>query len=356
MLDQAFASGWIAPAGPDLDAFEAELALKLSVPHVLAVASGTAALHLALRIVGVSPGDDVLISAHTFAAPAFAACYLGARPCIVDIDPATWQIDAGLVAEELDRRARRGALPKAVIAVDLYGSTPDLVALRNACDQYEVALVEDAAEAIGTRLCGQYAGTFGHLGVLSFNGNKLLTTGGGGALVTDDPVLVERARVLANQARLPSLDYLHEDVGYNYRLGNLAAALGRGQLATLPTRLANRARVHRRYRDRLASEPAIAFQTTVPDCVTNHWLTTVKVNETATGEATAVLMKLRESGIEARPGFRPLQLQPVFASSPFIGPGISTRIAPQCISLPSGGRLTDDDIDEIAGIISSTIG
>lgn len=348
MLLAAFDSGWIAPAGPDLELFERELCELSGAAAATGLSSGTAALHLALEVVGVGPGDDVLMSDLTFAASAFAATYLGARPCFVDSEDATWQIDPELLAEELQRRADRGQLPAAVVSVDLYGSVADGQRLAQVCANYDVPLVEDAAEAVGARRDGIAAGRFGRVGVYSFNGNKIVTTGGGGALVSDEPALVGRARHLATQAREPVLHYEHREVGRNYRLGNINAAIGRGQLRTLTERVGARARVHESYRRCLAEIPGIRFQNVPDNCEPNYWLTTLEIDASVFGASPkAVLEALRHSGIEARPGFMPMHAQPIFRANPFVGAGVSARHFERSVSLPSSGRLSSDDVQFI---------
>ena len=352
LLLGAFDSGWIAPAGPDLDAFEAELAEFTGAAAVVGLSSGTAAIHLALLAVGVRAGDDVLVSDLTFGASAFAVTYIGARPCFVDCEPRTWHLDPELLGDELARRAATGALPTAVVAVDLYGSMADHVAIAAACATYDVPLVEDAAEAIGANLDGVPAGRFGRVGVLSFNGNKILTTGGGGALLSDELALIDRARYLATQARQPAAHYEHTDIGFNYRMGNLNAAVGRGQLRTLPARIVERRRVREGYERRLAGVPGVTFQTSPPGCTPNHWLTTIVINSEEFGSNAAdVLQRLHGAGIEARPGFKPMHLQPVFAGAPVVGGDVSANLFATSISLPSGSQLGDDDVDLICDVI-----
>lgn len=357
LLIDAFDSGWIAPAGPDLTAFEDELAASATVgsnrPHVVGVSSGTAAIHLALLAVGVGRGDRVLVSDVTFGAPAFAATYCGADLTFVDAEPGTWLIDPQLLADELAESASRRARPKAVIAVDVYGSVIDH-RVREVCAEHEVALIEDAAEAFGSTRDGQPAGTLGDIGVWSFNGNKILTTGGGGALVSADPHVAQRARHLATQAKRPGPVFDHDDIGYNYRLSNLAAAVGRGQLRTLPERIAARQTVHDRYRSRLGAVPGIYFQT-IPDGVTwNAWLTTIEIDPDQFGARSAdVLALLHAAGIEARPGFKPMHRQDVFAGFRRIGRPMSVadQHFARSVCLPSSGRLTALDVDMIADII-----
>lgn len=355
LLLAAFDSGWVAPAGPDIDAFEAELAELTGAPSVAALSSGTAGLHLAMLAVGVRPGDDVLVSSLTFGASAFAATYLGARPCFVDCDPHEWHLDPDLLAEELGRRAVAGTLPAAVVAVDLYGSVSPGERLAEVCAEFEVPYVGDAAEALGATRDGVHAGRHAKVAVLSFNGNKMVTTGGGGALMSDDPAVVDRARYLSTQARQPVPWYEHEDVGFNYRMGNLNAAVGRGQLRTLAERIAGRARVRAGYEANLCELPGVGFQQIPAGCAPNHWLTTATFDPEVFGVDTAtILAALRSAGIEARHGFKPMHLQPVFAEHPVVGGAVSAELFRTSLNLPSGARLTDADIARICEVIAST--
>lgn len=354
LLIEAFDSGWVAPAGPDIDAFEAELADLTGAAAVAALSSGTAALHLALMAVGVSAGDDVLVSTLTFGASAFAVTYLGARPCFVDCEPETWHLDPELLDDELHRRRREGRLPAAVVSVDLYGSVADGPRLAAICAEHGVPLVEDAAEAIGAHRDGVPAGRFGRVAVLSFNGNKIVTTGGGGAIVSDDPTIVSHARYLSTQARQPVPWYEHQHVGFNYRMGNLNAAVGRGQLRTLADRIAGRARVREAYERRLGGVPGVSFQAVPDGCSPNHWLTTVRFDPDAFGATTPMILEaLRSAGIEARHGFKPMHLQPVFDGSPCVGGAVAADLFETTLSLPSGSRLGDDDVGEICDVILS---
>ncbi len=260
LLIAAIDSNWVAPVGPDLTAFEQEVAAVTGRAHGVALSSGTAALHLALLELGVGPGDDVIVSTFTFAASANAVTYVGARPVFVDSEASSWNLSPALLAEELDEREREGRdLPAAVIVVDLYGRCADYDRLGPLCAERGIPLIEDAAEAIGAACGGRPAGSFGALGVLSFNGNKLITSGGGGMLVTDSEPLAERARYLATQARQDAPHYEHTEVGYNYRLSNLLAAVGRGQLSTLTERIARRREIRRRYQEALAGRAGVAF-------------------------------------------------------------------------------------------------
>lgn len=352
MMLNAFDSNWIAPAGPDLDAFEAELCTLSGAAAAVGLSSGTAALHLALEAVGVGPDDDVLMSDLTFAASAFAATYLGARPCFIDGDPDTWQLDPSLLDGELARRAANGTLPAAVVSVDLYGSVADGTRIAELCAHYGVPLVEDAAEAVGARRDGAAAGRFARVGVYSFNGNKIVTTGGGGAIITDDVPLAQRIRHLSTQARQPGAHYEHHEIGRNYRMGNINAAIGRGQLHTLADRIAQRRRVHDHYRRTLGDLPGVRFQAVPEGCEPNHWLTTVEFEPDVFGATPAELLAaLRAEAIEARPGFMPMHLQPVFADAPRVGGQVSAGHFARSVSLPSSGRLSSDDVQMIVDVL-----
>jgi len=352
LLAEALESNWIAPLGPQVDAFEAELAAACGVGHAAALSSGTAALHLALLLAGVGPGDEVWVSDLTFVASANAAVYCGARPVFVDADPATWTIDPALVAEELGRAARSGRLPRALVAVDLYGQCCDYDRLEAVCAEHGVALIEDAAEALGASYRGRPAGSFGRCAVLSFNGNKIITTSGGGALISDDSELAARARLLASQAREPAPHYEHEVVGYNYRLSNLLAAVGRGQLATLGERVAARRRNFAFYRQRLGDLPGIDFMPEAGYGEGNRWLTCLLVDPEAFGaDREAIRRALEAEDVEARPVWKPMHLQPLYAGARTLGGAVSERLFALGLCLPSGSGLTEAELDRVAGIV-----
>jgi dTDP-4-amino-4,6-dideoxygalactose transaminase len=338
LLLDAFDSNWVAPVGPDLDAFEEQVAERVGVRHAVALSSGTAALHLALIAAGVRRGDTVLVPSFTFAATANAVVYLGARPVFVDSAPDSWNVDPALVAEELRARAERGNLPRAVIAVDMYGHCADYEPLLEACDRYGVPLIEDAAEALGATCRGKPAGSFGLAGVLSFNGNKITTTGGGGMLVTDDSRVAKQTRHLATQAREPVAHYEHRMIGYNYRLSNLLAAVGRGQVQRLDRMIAARKATFEFYRAQL---PDLTFLPIAAHDVPNYWLTcALAENE---GHRDRLLAALNGRDIEARPAWKPMHLQPVFQDCVTRGGGVSADLFRRGVCLPSGSALTDHD-------------
>ncbi|MCA1670696.1 MAG: aminotransferase class I/II-fold pyridoxal phosphate-dependent enzyme [Actinobacteria bacterium] len=354
LLLDAFDSNWIAPLGPHVDAFERELAATADRPCAVALSSGTAALHLALRVLEVGPADEVLVPTLTFVATAAAVTYVGARPVFVDSEASSWNIDPELVADSLARRARRGNLPKAVITVDLYGQCADYAPLVAACARYEVPLIEDAAEALGATYRGRPAGSFGDLGVFSFNGNKIITTSGGGMLVSADSALIERSRYLASQAREPARHYEHSEIGYNYRLSNLLAALGRGQLQTLSSRVQRRRAINASYRRALGGLPGVRFMPIAPYGEPNWWLTCLTIDAAAFGASRDdVCVALEDLDIEARPTWKPLHLQRAFAGSEVVGGAIAEGIFAEGLCLPSGSAMTADDVQRVVeGVVA----
>jgi dTDP-4-amino-4,6-dideoxygalactose transaminase len=352
LLLDAFDSNWIAPLGPHVDAFEADMAERIGVAGALALTSGTAALHLGLLLLGVGPGDDVLVPTQTFVATANVVTYLGARPVLVDSHPDTWTLDPGLVAAELDERAGTNRRPRAVVTVDLYGQCADYDPLLAACAEYGVPVLADAAEALGATYGGGAAGSFGAAGVFSFNGNKIITTSGGGMLVSHDAALIDRARYLSTQARQPVVHYEHTDIGFNYRLSNLLAAVGRGQLRGLDQKVARRGAINAAYRAGLADLPGISFLPDAPYGAPNHWLTCIRVDRAAFGAShTDIGAALEAQDIEARPTWKPLHLQPVYADAEILGGAVSAAIYDEGLCLPSGSSLEAADLDRIVALI-----
>lgn len=343
LLLEAFDSNWIAPLGPFVDGIEVDLAALAGVGHAVALSSGTAGLHLALLLLGVGRGDCVVVPTLTFAATAFAVTYTGATPVFVDSERATWNLDPNLLDDELARRAASGSLPAAVVTVDLYGQCADYDAISPICERYGVPLVEDAAEALGAGWSGRPAGSFGRAAVFSFNGNKIVTTSGGGALVSDDAGLVAAARHRATQAREPVAHYEHEVVGFNYRMSNLLAAVGRGQLEDLPRKIARRRAIGERYRTELGDLPGWTFNPLDPRGEPNEWLTVAQIDPTATAVGRVEIADLLAAQrIECRPAWKPMHLQPVFADAPRIGGAVSEEVFERGLCLPSGSSLTDD--------------
>jgi dTDP-4-amino-4,6-dideoxygalactose transaminase len=343
MIEDAIRSGWIAPLGPHVDGFEAEVCARVDMPHAVALSSGTAALHLALEVLGIGAGDEVWMSTLTFAATAFAVTYVDATPVFVDSDLTSWNMDGALFAHALDEAAKRGQLPKAVIAVDLYGQCCDYEPIVAACRRHGVFLIEDAAEALGATYGGRPAGSFGDLSILSFNGNKIITTSGGGMLLGRRKEWIERARYLATQARSAARHYEHEAIGYNYRMSNLLAAVGRAQLADLDRRVAARRETNAVYRRSLGRLPGWSFMPEAGFGMSTCWLTCALVE---TGPLP-ILERLDKEDIEARPVWKPMHLQPVFRSARRIGGTVAETLFARGLCLPSGSSLTTADRDRV---------
>jgi dTDP-4-amino-4,6-dideoxygalactose transaminase len=351
-VNEAFESNWIAPLGPHVDAFQAEFAECVKAPHALAVSSGTAALHLALQLVGVSPGDEVLVSTLTFSATVNPIRYLGACPVFIDSERTSWNMDPALLSEELEARARTGRLPRAVVVVHLYGQSADMDPILEACHRYGVPLVEDAAEALGSTYKGRVPGTLGRAGIYSFNGNKIITTSGGGMLVSPDEGLIQHALKLATQARDPAPHYQHSEVGYNYRLSNVLAGIGRGQLRVLEDRVAARRRNYAFYARALADVPGIAFMPEAPWGRHSRWLTALTIDPAQFGaDREAVRVALERENIEARPVWKPMHLQPVFAAFQRRGGGVAEELFQKGLCLPSGSNLTQDELARVVEVM-----
>ncbi len=352
LLLDAFDSNWIAPLGPHVDALEKEFAALVGGKHAVALSSGTAALHLALILLGVGPGDEVLTSTLTFAATANAITYMSAAPVFIDSDWTTWNMSPDLLAAELRACAQRKKLPKAVVVVDLYGQCADYGPIRETCARYEVPIVEDAAEALGAAYDGQSAGTFGSLGAFSFNGNKIITTSGGGMLLCEREDMAQKARFLATQARDPAPHYQHSQIGYNYRMSNLLAAVGRGQLRVLEERVEQRRANYEYYRGVLGDVPGIAFMPEHPRSRSTRWLTCVTVDPDAFGATREdVRLAMEAENIEARPTWKPMHLQPVFAGYRVRGGAVAEQIFQRGLCLPSGSSLCDVDRARVAKIV-----
>jgi pyridoxal phosphate-dependent aminotransferase EpsN len=354
LVADALDSNWIAPLGPHVDGFERELAAVSRRSAVAALSSGTAALHLALKLVGVGPGDEVLCSSLTFSASANAIVYQGATPVFIDCDRETWNIDPDLLAQELAEAAERNHLPKALIAVDLYGQCADYDRILPVCAEYGVAVIEDAAEALGATYRGQPAGSFGAFAVLSFNGNKIITTSGGGALLSDDEDAIARARFLATQARDPAPHYEHSEIGYNYRLSNILAAIGRAQLETLSDRVEARRRNFEHYSGQLGGLPGLEFMPEADYGRCTRWLTCLTIDPVKFGVTREdVRLALEKANIESRPVWKPMHMQPVFRNCRFAGREIAERLFLDGLCLPSGSCLRGPEIGRVISIIKS---
>ena len=348
----AFATNWVTPLGPHVDAFEREFAAVVGADHAVALSSGTAALHLALQLAGVGPGDEVIASTLTFVASVNPIVYLGATPVFIDSEPSSWNMDPGLLEETLEQKARAGRPPKAVVVVHLYGQSADLDPIAAACARHGVPLIEDAAEALGASYKGRAPGTVGAAGIYSFNGNKIITTAGGGMLVTPDGALATHARKLATQARDPAPHYEHSEIGYNYRLSNVLAAIGRGQLKVLEERVAARRRNFAFYAEALGDLPGIAFMPEAAWGTHTRWLTTLTIDPRQFGvDRETVRQSLDAAGIEARPVWKPMHLQPLYAGCSVIGGAVAEDLFARGLCLPSGSNLSEADLERVVAVI-----
>lgn len=355
LVRQAFDSNWIAPIGPMLSAFEEGVASVTCIPHVAAVTSGTAALHLALRILDVGPGDEVWGSTMTFVGGVAPILYLGATPVFIDIDD-DMIIDLDLLEEELKRAACRGKPPKVVITTDLYGLMPDGDRIERLADLYGFHWISDSAEAMGSTRAGSHAGRGARFAVYSFNGNKIITTSGGGALASEDPDLIDRARYLATQARDHAAHYEHSTMGYNYRLSNISAAIGVGQLTALSHYVDARRRIFETYRRRLGALPGFTFRDEILESRANRWLTTVSVDPArAQVDREEIRLALESANIESRPLWKPMHMQPVFSGASYRGGKNAERAFETGLCLPSGSAMTEGDLERVCGVIEKMI-
>ncbi len=360
LVQEAFLSNWIAPLGPHVDAFERDMAGRHGVAAAVALSSGTAALHLALINLGVTTGDTVWCASLTFCGSANPIAYVGATPVFVDSERRSWNLDPALVAQGLDDAARAGRLPKAIISVDLYGQSADYEPLVAACERHGVALIEDAAEALGATYRGRPAGAFGRCSILSFNGNKIITTSGGGMLLSDNKKLCDEARFLATQARDPAPWYEHSRIGYNYRLSNICAAIGRGQLRVLDERVAARRRINERYRHLLGDLPGLTFAPDLdhlPGTRCTRWLTVIQLDpKIARATPEQVRLALESENIESRPVWKPMHLQPVFTGCALLGGGVAEELFARGLCLPSGSSLSEADQDRVVTTLRLLLG
>jgi len=351
LVADAFATNWIAPLGPHVDGFQREFEQAVGSPHALALSSGTAALHLALQLIGVGPEDEVMVSTLTFSASVNPIRYLRATPVFIDSERTSWNMDPDLLAAALEQRAKARRLPKAVVVVHLYGQAADLDPILELCNRYDVPLVEDAAEALGATYKGRSPGTFGAAGIFSFNGNKIITSAGGGMLVSPDGVLIQHALKLATQARDAAPHYEHSEIGYNYRMSNVLAAIGRGQLKVLEDRVIARRRNFDFYVGALGDLPGVAFMPEARWGRHNRWLTTLTIDPSKFGaDREQVRLALDAENIEARPVWKPMHLQPVFADFPVFGGCVAEVLFRDGLCLPSGSNLTESDLQRVCAI------
>ncbi|MGH1284456.1 aminotransferase class I/II-fold pyridoxal phosphate-dependent enzyme [Bacillus toyonensis] len=347
-VQNAFDTNWVAPLGPNVDGFERELASFVGVKGGAAVSSGTAAIHLALRLLGIQKGDTVFCSSFTFVASANPIVYLGAEPVFIDSEPETWNMSPSALAHALYEANKVGNLPKAIVLVHLYGQSAKLDEILSLCHQYNVPIVEDAAESLGSTYKGRASGTFGEFGVYSFNGNKIITTSGGGMLVSNDVEALERARFLATQAKDPAPHYEHSEIGYNYRMSNILAGIGRGQLEVLEDRVRARRFIYKRYYEALSHMPGFYFMPELEHTRPNRWLTTLTIDEKESGISIGKLLRiLAEENIEARPMWKPLHMQSLFKEKKYYphskNEDVSQYLFQSGICLPSGSNMLAED-------------
>jgi len=353
-LKEAYQSNWIAPLGPFVDRLESDFAAYMQGGYATAVSSGTAALHLLLRILGAGPGDRVFCSTLTFCASANPVIYQGAEPVFIDSDSSSWNMDPQLLEEALKQAGRENRLPKAVIAVHLYGQSSDMDAIMAVCKPYGIPVIEDAAEALGAQYKGRPAGTTGWASVFSFNGNKMITTSGGGMIWSNDEKLIQRARFLSTQARDPAPHYEHSEIGYNYRMSNLLAAVGVGQMEVLDQRVRQARAVYEYYVQRLGAVPGISFMPEPVWSFHSRWLTCITLDAGRFGtDPEAVRNHLENHHVESRPLWKPMHMQPVFRNCPIFGGNVSGTLFERGLCLPSGTAMTKKELDYVCTLIES---
>lgn len=352
-IDEAFEQNWVAPLGPNVDNFEKDIASFVGAKHVAALSSGTAAIHLALIILGVEKGDEVIASTFTFSATINPIVYQGAIPILVDSEPQTWNMNPDLLIDAIKDRMSKGKKPKAIIPVHLYGMPANMNRIIEIANQYEIPVIEDAAEALGSRYDQKSVGSFGKMAVFSFNGNKIITTSGGGALVSDDEQMINKARFLSTQARDPAPHYQHSQLGYNYRISNILAGIGRGQMEIINERVKRRREINCLYENQLSRYNGIIFQKEPENnYFSNHWLTTILVNPSkARVNREFIRLEMEKENIETRPLWKPMHLQPVFSSCPSFLDGTSEKLFETGLCLPSGSNLTEIEFQRIMEIL-----
>ncbi len=359
-IKEAFDMNWIAPLGPNVDAFESEISSHVGVRDAAAVSSGTSAIHLALRLLDVKNDDTVFCSSLTFIASANPILYLGATPVFIDSEPETWNMSPQALECALHDAAEKGMLPKAVIVVNLYGQSAKMDEILSLCNKYEVPVIEDAAESLGSYYKGKASGTFGKFGIYSFNGNKIITTSGGGMLVSNDVEALRKARFLATQARDPAPHYQHSIMGYNYRMSNVLAGIGRAQLQILKDRVQARRKIFDRYYQELSQIPGIQFMPELKDTYSNRWLTVLTIDEEKTGVSIQELIKhLENENIEARPVWKPLHMQPLFKGITYYPHSgcedIARKLFETGLCLPSGSGMTEKDQARVITCIKNAL-
>lgn len=355
-VNSAFASNWIAPAGPDIKAFEEDICSYTGATYAVALSSGTAAIHLALLASGINKGDDVFCSTFTFAGSVFPVIYCGANLVLVDSEQKSWNMDPELLSEAIDKSRSEGRVPKAVIAVHLYGQCANISEIKTVCEKHNLICIEDAAESLGTFFKKQHTGTIGDFGIFSFNGNKIITTSGGGMLISKDPELVEKARFLSTQARDPFPYYHHTNIGYNYRLSNVLAAIGRGQMCVIEERVQRRREIFEFYKKAFSATEGITMMPI--DCYgrSNCWLSCILIDYNITRETPEdIRIALELQNIESRPLWKPMHLQPVFRSMKNVINGTSDKLFNCGLCLPSGSQMNNEDLGRVTEAIKAVV-
>ena len=353
---EAFDTNWIAPLGPHVDGFEQDLSQFVGVGHAAALSSGTAAIHLALVMLGVGPGDHVLCQSFTFSGSANPIMYIGATPVFIDSEEQTWNMCPNALEQALVDLRGKGKSVKAIIPVHLYGMPARMNEILDLAQKFDVPVVEDAAEALGSTYEGKACGSLGEIGILSFNGNKIITTSGGGALLSNNETWVKKARFLSTQARDQAPHYQHSQIGYNYRMSNVCAAIGRGQMLVLPERVQQRRINHRFYERALGNLPGVSFLPETDGSFSNRWLTCIQVNPELSGgiDRERIRLRLEQDNIESRPLWKPMHCQPVFEGAPYYGEKVAETLFEQGLCLPSGSNLSQADLNRISLIIRQT--
>ncbi|MRT93448.1 DegT/DnrJ/EryC1/StrS family aminotransferase [Ancylomarina sp. 16SWW S1-10-2] len=349
-VQEAYDTNWVAPLGKNVSEFEKSIAKYLDLNQASALIAGTASIHLALILLGVKAGDEVIAQSFTFSATVNPILYLGATPILIDSEEDTWNMSPLALRRAIDDRISKGKKPKAIIPVHLYGMPAKMNEIKKIADFYSIPIVEDAAEALGSKLNDKKMGTWGKLGVLSFNGNKIITTSGGGALISDDETLIERSRFLASQSRDDAPHYQHSEIGYNYRMSNIVAGIGRGQMEVIDERVEQRRKVNTWYKALLSEQEGITFHNEpTKNYYSNYWLTSIIVNPKETGGVTNsdIILALEKENIESRPLWKPMHLQPIFSKYPFYSTGVSKMLFEKGLCFPSGSNMSENDMQRI---------
>jgi dTDP-4-amino-4,6-dideoxygalactose transaminase len=357
-VTEAFDTNWVAPLGPNVNGLEKDLSsYLLNDVHVAALSSGTAALHLALILTGIGAGDEVICQSMTFSASANPIRYLNAIPVFVDSETDTWNMDPNVLEDAIIKRKAKGKMPKAIIPVHLYGMPAKMNEIMVIAEKYEIPVIEDAAEALGSSINGKKCGTFGVMSILSFNGNKIITTSGGGALVSENEEFIKKATFLATQARDPAPHYQHSHIGYNYRMSNICAGIGRGQMEVLPERIMQRRANFSFYEKELKSFEGISFVNEPDGFYSNRWLTTILVDPDKTGGITRenIRLALEKENIESRPLWKPMHLQPIFEGYPYYGNQVAENLFQNGLCLPSGSNLTEGELERVLGVFKKML-